>query len=108
MPFFTAQSREIKTIAPGVHIRSWWDKNCTQLLVELDPKAELPDHEHPHEQCGIILSGSVQFTIGLETNQLGTGDMYSIPGNTPHKVKNGDQTTTLFEVFSPVREDFKY
>ena len=108
MPFYMPQNRATKTIAPGIHIRSWWGDQSTVLFVELEPNAELSSHSHPHEQSGVILTGEVEFNIGGEKRLLAAGDIYLIPGNTLHEVRNGNETTTLFEVFAPVREELKY
>lgn len=76
-------------------------------MVELDPGSVVPEHSHDNEQLGIILAGSVEFRVGDETRQLGVGDTWSIPSNTPHEVVTGPEGAVMIDVFAPVREDWK-
>jgi quercetin dioxygenase-like cupin family protein len=66
----------------------------------------VPEHRHPHEQAGYVLSGRVRFTIGGETRVLGPGDMFLVPPDVPHAVSSVDGPARVLDVFSPVREDY--
>ena len=39
---------------------------------------------------------------------LKAGDIYVVPGGVEHEVSRCDAGARLFEVFSPVREEYKY
>jgi quercetin dioxygenase-like cupin family protein len=39
---------------------------------------------------------------------LKTGDLYLIPANVEHSVKTNTDPVRILDIFSPVREDFKY
>jgi quercetin dioxygenase-like cupin family protein len=44
-------------------------------------------HQHPHEQCGYVISGEYRLNVEMEQPidvVLHAGDSYAIPGNTPH------------------------
>ena len=45
-------------------------------------------HEHPHEQCGYVISGEYRLKVEMPEGDidvlLHTGDSYAIPSNTPH------------------------
>ena len=44
-------------------------------------------HQHPHEQCGYVISGQYRLIVETEPRIdviLTFGDSYAIPGNTPH------------------------
>ena len=45
-------------------------------------------HQHPHEQCGYVISGEYQLKVEMPEENidilLHAGDSYAIPGNTPH------------------------
>lgn len=65
-------------------------------------------HQHPHEQCGYVVSGQYRLKIeGTENIDviLNPGDSYAIPGNTPHsfEVITGGE---VVDVFTPHREDY--
>ena len=75
-------------------------------VVELAPHSVVEEHQHPHEQVGMLLEGRAVFTIGGEEKTLQPGDIYRIPGNVRHKVVTLDQPTRAIDIFSPIREDY--
>ncbi len=90
----------------GVNGRAVEGANITMAVVELEPKAVVPEHQHPNEQLGLVLLGSLTFTIGGERRDLVPGDTYVIPGNVPHDVVTGPSGAVVLDVFSPVRADW--
>jgi quercetin dioxygenase-like cupin family protein len=66
---------------------------------------EIPNHSHPHEQTGYMVSGKIAFTIDGKDYNAEAGDSWNIPGNVEHSVKVHEDSL-LIEVFSPVREDY--
>ena len=106
--FKDAAERESLELAPGTRTRTFWGERMLLSLVEIDAHAEVPLHTHPHEQAGIVVAGELEMGIGGEVKLLRPGDMYLIPGNVAHYAKGGDQPAKALDVFSPVREEFKY
>jgi quercetin dioxygenase-like cupin family protein len=74
--------------------------------LEMDDGAEVPLHNHPHEQGGILLKGTLQLTIGDETRIVSAGSLFLIPPNVPHRAVAVNGPATVLDVFSPVREDY--
>lgn len=93
-------------IFPGVEIFTAAGQQVMLSLVELDPRSEVPEHSHPHEQLGLLLEGELDFVIGDERQTLVAGDMWRIPGGVSHRVKAGEQGARALDVFHPVREDY--
>ena len=91
----------------GVVARSVQLGNLTMAVVELDPNAIVPEHRHDNEQAGIVLAGSVAFTVADETRELSVGGTWRIPGNTPHSVVAGPEGATVIDVFAPARADWQ-
>jgi quercetin dioxygenase-like cupin family protein len=77
-------------------------------VVDLEIGSHVPSHEHYHEQVGIILEGELELTIGDETKIVKRGDVYVIPANVPHGAQAITGNVKLMDVFSPVREEYKY
>ena len=75
-------------------------------VVDLEPHSVVEEHEHPHEQVGMVLEGRAIFIIGGEEKTLTAGDVYCIPGHVRHKVVTLDQPTRALDVFTPIREDY--
>lgn len=108
MTFLDVDARAPKELAPGVHARTFWQDEMLLAIVDLAPHSEVPAHQHPHEQAGSVLSGELSLTIDGETRTLTQGDAYLIPGNVEHSATTGDMPARVIDVFSPVRDEYKY
>ena len=75
------------------------------LEFHIEPGMTVPDHEHPHEQMGYIISGEATFVVNGESTVLGPGDGYRIPGGETHRLENrGEDPVLGVDVFSPPRD----
>ena len=74
--------------------------------IEIDAGVVVPEHQHPNEQTGILLKGSLTFRIGDETRELRPGSMWVIPGSISHGVVAGPEGAFLVELFAPPRTDW--
>ena len=66
-----------------------------QLLAErYEPGAGTGKHAltHDGEECGIILDGRLEVTVGEETAVLGKGDAYYFSSSRPHYFRNAGNT----------------
>ena len=90
----------------GIVGRTVHGERVTLSLLELDAGAVVPEHAHANEQVGILLEGSVTFTIGGEIRELGPGATWRILAHVPHSVVVGAEGALIVEVFSPVRDDW--
>jgi quercetin dioxygenase-like cupin family protein len=94
-------------IFPGVGIRTVWGTGLMLSLVEMAARAHVAEHEHPHEQMGMVLEGRAEFVVGGKRRVLGPGDMYLIPGGVRHAVTALDAPVRALDVFNPPREEYK-
>lgn len=106
--FYDPGQRAPKELAPGIVARTFWGERMLVAVVDLAPDAVLPMHSHPHEQSGVVLSGAITFVVAGETRRLGAGEVYIIPGGVEHRATAGPDGAVVTDVFSPVREEFKY
>lgn len=65
-----------------------------------------PPHSHPHEQMSYVVSGELIAHIGESKQQLGPGDMFTVPPDVPHTVQLLTEHVRLVDSFTPLREDF--
>jgi unsaturated pyranuronate lyase len=65
-----------------------------------------PEHEHPHEQMSIIVSGRVRFFVEGTERIAVPGDVLHFPPGCWHGATMMDEEVVLIDIFSPVREDF--
>jgi quercetin dioxygenase-like cupin family protein len=97
----------LQQIWEGIAGRVLHGDELTLGLVELEPGIHLPEHQHANEQLGMVLAGSITFTIAGETRELGPGGTWRIPGDTPHTADVGPDGAVVLDVFAPPREDWK-
>jgi len=95
-----------KQFLKGVTIKPLAGQQMLMMHAELDPDSEVPTHSHPHEQIGLVVEGELDFWIADEKRALKPGDMYAIPGGTPHGCRTGRHHAVVVEAFHPVREDY--
>jgi len=91
---------------PGVRLRTPHGKNIMLSEATLAEGAVVPEHHHPHEQAGIVVSGRLELTIAGETRVLEPGAVYLIPGDVPHAARAIGGPTVVLDIFSPIREDY--
>jgi quercetin dioxygenase-like cupin family protein len=90
----------------GVRVRRVEGDQVTLAIVELDPNQEVPEHTHPNEQNGFVLTGEMRFRVGDEERVLGPGGTWQIPSNVPHRAQAGADGAVVIDVFSPIRSDW--
>ena len=106
--FIDTSDRKPMEVVPRARARTFWGEQMLLSLIEVDANSEVPRHTHPHEQVGIIVEGELEMGIDGEVKLLKPGDMYIIPGNVEHYAKAYEVKALALDIFSPVREEFKY
>ncbi len=106
MTFVSTGDHPAVAMLPGI-VRTVVASGQGAMIVrfELEKGAVLPAHSHPHEQMGLILSGTLDVTIDGETRSLRAGDAYVVPQNSVHLAVAPERSTVL-DVFAPPREDY--
>lgn len=80
-------------------------ENIMILELSLEKGADLPLHNHIHEQCSYVIEGKFEFEINGEKQILETGDSLYFGPNSPHSVTCLEAGKFL-DVFTPAREEF--
>jgi quercetin dioxygenase-like cupin family protein len=72
-----------------------------QVLTKIPAGVESGWHQHPGEEVGYILAGTVEMTIeGQPTSTLHTGDGFLIPPRTPHNALDvGPETGQMLSTY---------
>ena len=91
----------------GIRARRVEGDKITLAVVELDPDAVVPEHRHPHEQNGMVITGQMTFRVGSEERVLGPGGTWRILGDVPHTAVAGPEGAVVIDVFSPIRTDWE-
>lgn len=95
-----------KDALPGIKQKTvvFGDKTLmTEFLLQANNV--LPEHSHPFEQTGYLVSGHIILKVGDESFDVRAGDSWCIPTNITHGARIVEDSTAV-EVFSPVRQDY--
>ena len=87
----------LKTIVHG--------RRTLMTEVKLRKGAMVPEHDHPQEQTGYLVSGSLRFFGEGGEAIVGPGDSWNFSAGFRHGAEALEDTVVI-EVFSPVRDDY--
>lgn len=92
-------------LSPGIGRRMLHTETMTIAWFTLAQGVVVPQHAHPNEQVATVLEGRLRFVIGDDQFVAAPGESVSLGPNVPHEVE-ALEDTVVFDVFSPVREDW--
>lgn len=76
-------------------------------VIRLEPDSVVPNHDHPHEQLGMILEGTQILIVEGVEHRLGPLDAYVLPGGVEHGGRGGPEGCLSIDIFVPCREDYR-
>jgi len=91
----------------GIAAQALFGEGVMLMVVELDAESEVPKHEHPHEQLGVVLEGELRLVVSGAQHVLGKLDAYALAGGVEHSARAGKEGATVLDVFHPVREEYR-
>ncbi|MGB2679775.1 MAG: cupin domain-containing protein [Candidatus Competibacter sp.] len=104
---FTPQSDSgYQQLLPGIQQKTLTFGDRTLMAeFKLARGSLLPEHAHPYEQIGYLVSGQLRLRIGSEEFEARAGDSWCIPADVEHSARVLEDVVAI-EVFSPVRQDY--
>ena len=104
--FYKRTSEGYSSPVKGVKLKSLTYGEKTHMCeFIIDGGSEIPEHSHPHEQTGYLVSGKLTLIMEDQRFDAEPGDSWSIPENVPHRA-TAVNNSVVVEIFSPVREDY--
>lgn len=101
-----ANNEGFKELLEGVRLKNLVHGAQTHLTqVALDEGAVIPEHQHPHEQTGYMLSGRLRFFGEGGEATVTPGDCWTFASGEAHGAE-ALQDSVVLELFSPLREDY--
>ena len=90
----------------GVRLKSLVHGVSTHLTeVRFVKGGVVPEHRHPHEQTGYLISGSLRFFGAGQDTIVTPGDCWNFAPEVPDGAEALEDSVVI-EVFSPIREDY--
>lgn len=104
--FYQVDSINEVMLLEGISARFVTGSRIMFSFVRLAPGAIMPDHNHPHEQLGYIVEGSMVLNLAGDERTLQPGDAYAIPGGVTHRAVGGPNGCLVLDAFNPPREEY--
>ncbi|MBU2053458.1 MAG: cupin domain-containing protein [Proteobacteria bacterium] len=89
---------DLQDFRPGIQSRAEFGDRLVMACMEIAPGKEDTGHQHPFEQCGIIVKGKIEMFIGDERRVLGAMETYFIPAGAIHGWKTLDLPARILDV----------
>ena len=89
---------DLQDFRPGIQSRAEFGDRLVMACMEIAPGREDAGHQHPFEQCGIVLEGKIEMFIGDERRVLGAMETYFIPAGAIHGWKTFDLPARILDV----------
>ena len=87
MSFWDFKTLKWDEFRPGIWSKIESGTNLTMAFMEIAPNKEGVAHDHPFDQCGIVIEGEIEMSVGNEKKLLRPKETYFIPAGTKHNWK---------------------
>lgn len=98
MGFWNLKTLELEEFRPGIRSKLESGTNLTMAFMEISPDKEGSVHEHPFDQCGIVLEGEIEMSVGEETKFLRPMETYFIPAGIKHNWKTFVSSAKILDI----------
>ena len=105
--FFCLDRAQAVEMLPGLIRRTLVSDDRLMICrFDLEKGVNIPDHSHPQDQAGYVVSGRIRVRLDEESSDLGPGDSYFAPSGVVHSALALERTVVV-DAFSPPREDYR-
>jgi len=98
MGIWNLSTLQLEEFRPGIMSKAEIGENLIMVCMEIGPGKEDTGHEHPFDQCGVVLDGQIEMSIGNESNTLNSNESYFIPAGVRHGWKTFGKPVRLLDV----------
>jgi quercetin dioxygenase-like cupin family protein len=105
--FYALDEIAPQDVFDGYRARIYHGEQITFAVLEVQPHAALPEHGHHNEQVGLLVRGTLTFTVDGVERTTHAGEGWVIPAHVPHAAVAGRNGATVIETWAPPRTDFR-
>lgn len=98
MAFWNLQTLRLHEFRPGIRSEIESGSNLTMAFMEISPYKEGTAHDHPFDQCGVVIEGEVEMSVGEEKKLLRSMETYFIPAGVSHNWKTSALPAKILDV----------
>lgn len=100
MSFLNLGTLNLEPFRPGIMSKAQIGSNLIMVCMQIDQGKEDTGHEHPFDQCGIVLEGNIEMFVDQERRILNANECYFIPAGQRHGWKTFDHPVKILDVSS--------
>ena len=98
MGFWDLRTLRLDEFRPGIWSKLESGSNLTMAFMEIAPNKEGTTHNHPFDQCGIVIEGEIEMSVGEEKRLLRSMETYFIPAGIKHNWKTLSLSAKILDV----------
>jgi len=98
MGLWNLQTLRLHEFRPGIRSELESGTNLTMAFMEISPDKEGTAHDHPFDQCGIVVEGEIEVSVGAEKKLLRPMETYFIPAGVSHHWKTSGLPAKILDV----------
>lgn len=98
MGIWNLATLQLEAFRPGIMSKAEIGENLIMVCMEIGPGKEDSGHEHPFDQCGVVLDGQIEMLIGNEHNTLNSNESYFIPAGVRHGWRTFNEPVKLLDI----------
>ncbi len=98
MGFWNLKTLRLEEFRPGIFSKVEVGSNLMMAIMEITPKKEGVEHSHPFDQCGIVVEGEIEMSIGEEKRLLRPMETYFIPAGISHNWKTAQSSAKILDI----------
>ncbi|MBP1699237.1 MAG: hypothetical protein H6Q41_4425 [Deltaproteobacteria bacterium] len=98
MSFWDLKTLKLDEFRPGIWSKLESGTNLTMAFMEIAPNKEGSAHDHPFDQCGVVIEGEIEMSVGEEKKLLRPMETYFIPAGIKHNWKTVASSAKILDV----------
>ncbi len=98
MGFWDLKALKLEEFRPGIRSKVESGSNLTMALMEISANREGMAHDHPFDQCGVVIEGEIEISMGEEKRLLRQMETYFIVAGIRHNWKTAALPAKILDV----------
>jgi quercetin dioxygenase-like cupin family protein len=98
MAFWNLGALPLAEFRPGIMSKAEFGQNLIMACMRIAENMEDSGHDHPFDQCGVVIEGRIEMFVGADRRLLTVNDSYFIPAGVRHGWKTLDDPVKILDV----------
>ena len=98
MGFWDLKTLTLEEFRPGILSKIESGSSLTMACMKISANKEGVAHEHPFDQCGMVVEGEIEMSIGEEKKLLSPMETYFISAGVKHNWKTTVLSAKILDV----------